>query len=72
LVSLRQLVVLSLGIAALIGCGGPAEKLPDEAVTSTESRIAEIKNSNMPEPAKQAAIARIQTETENAKSRGNK
>jgi len=57
---------------ALVGCDSSSEKLPDEAIVSPQARIEEIKKSNMPEPAKQAAISRIQVEIENSKSRGNK
>lgn len=76
MVPLRKLIlalaVLTVG-AAMIGCGdNHSEKLPDPTVVSPEARIKEIESSNMPPMAKQAAIARIQSEAGNSKGRGNK
>ena len=69
MVSIRQLI-LGLLAVALAGCSTSSEKLPDMPSVGPEARIKEIQSSNMPEPAKQAAIARIQAEQGNAQARG--
>lgn len=71
-ISLLPVVLLSVGLAVMAGCGNKDQNTAAAgSAPTTEQQIAEIQNDpNMPPQAKQAAIQAIQQQSRQAASQG--